>query len=139
MTTDDRGSSPDPPPPSNPQKSPTVINLPGDSIATFLVGITRNVWRLESALERSRTRGEAISDEIWAMVERMQEELQGLGLRTDDPSGQSYTPGMRVEIARLEPGGSGKLVIKRTVLAGVSLNGVMLRPANVIVGKEKTP
>ena len=132
------GHASDPTPASLP-KSLTPANLAqsGDQVASFLVQITRGIWSLESAVERSRTRGEPISQEIQATIERLQEDLESLGLQVNDPTGQTYEPGMRVEIAHLEPGGSGDLMIKRTVLAGVSLNGAMLKPASVVVGREE--
>lgn len=121
-------------------KSPFTANvaLPdGDKLVSFLVQVTREVWRLEWAVKRSRTRGEPISDEIQVTVERLLEDLESLGLQVNDPEGQTYTQGMRVEIAHLEPGGSGSLVIKRTVLPGVSLSGAILKPASVVVGREE--
>jgi len=122
---------------SNPPRA--AIGTPSaDELASFLVQIAREVWRLGSAIERSRARGEPVSDEIEATVERFQEELQSLGLQISDPVGQTYEPGQRVEIAHLEPGGSGDLLIKRTVLPGVILKGTMLKPASVVVGRKDT-
>lgn len=112
--------------------------LSADQVTSFLVQITREVWRLGSTIERCRTSGEPVSDEIEAAWERLQEELQSLGLQANDPVGQKYEPGQRVEIAHLEPGGSGDLLIKRTVLPGVILNGTMLKPASVVVGRKDT-
>ena len=116
-----------------------AATLAEGQLVSFLVQITREVWRLGSAIERSRIRGEPASDEIEAAWERLQEELQALGLQANDPVGQKYEPGQRVEIAHLEPGGSGDLLIKRTVLPGVTLNGTMLKPASVVVGRKDTP
>jgi molecular chaperone GrpE (heat shock protein) len=112
--------------------------ISADELASFLVQVTREVWRLESAVEKSKTRGELVSDEIAATLDRLREELESLGLQASDPVGQTYEPGQRVEIAHLEPGGSGELLIKRTVLPGVILNGTMLKPASVIVGRKDT-
>lgn len=136
-------SSPDPDPERIPEGRPKSARshanvLPADQVTSFLVQITREVWRLGSAVERSRTRGEPVSDEIEATLERLQEELQSLGLLASDPVGQTYEPGQRVEIAHLEPGGSGDLFIKRTVLPGVILKGTMLKPASVVVGRKDT-
>ena len=115
-----------------------AATLAEGQLVSFLVQITREVWRLGSAIERCRTRGEPVSDDIEAAWERLQEELQSLGLQANDPVGQTYEPGQRVEIAHLEPGGSGDLLIKRTVLPGVILNGTMLKPASVVVGRKDT-
>ena len=123
---------------SGPPNPPAGV-LSASQLTSFLVQITREVWRLGSAVERCRTRGEPVSDEIAATLERLQEELQSLGLEASDPVGQTYDPGMRVEIGHLEPGGSGDLVIKRTVLPGVVLNGAMLKPASVVVGRIDSP
>jgi hypothetical protein len=120
-----------------PERGTEVKELPAN-LRTFLIGVTREVWRLGWAVERSKTRGESVSDEIEATLERLREELESLGLEASDPVGQTYEPGQRVEIAHLEPGGSGELLIKRTVLPGVMLKGTMLKPASVIVGRKDT-
>ena len=137
MTATDRGSPENPLPTGSP-KSPIVANLSGDQLVSFLVQITRGIWRLGSALERNRTRGEPVSEAIQGMVEHLHEDLESFGFQVNDPAGEPYAPGMRVEIAHLETGGSGDLVIKRTVLPGVSLNGAMLIPASVVVGREES-
>lgn len=135
-----RDHDPEPAPAIRPKHSSTASGLlSADELVSFLVQTTREVWRLGSAIERSRTRGEPVSDEIEAAWERLQEELQALGLQANDPVRQKYEPGQRVEIAHLEPGGSGELLIKRTVLPGVILKGTMLKPASVVVGREGTP
>lgn len=136
-------SSPGPDPQRIPDGRPKSARshasvLSADQVTSFLVQITREVWRLGSVIERCRTRGEPVSDEIEAAWERLQEELQSLGLQVNDPVGQKYEPGQRVDIAHLEPGGSGDLLIKRTVLPGVILNGMMLKPASVVVGRKDT-
>ena len=143
MTTSDlnapRGRAFEPPPAAI-TKSPIAAKMtlsPGE-VTSFLVQITRGIWRLESAVERSRARGEPISQEIQVMIEHLHEDLESLGLQVNDPAGKTYEPGMKVKIAHLEPGGSGSLVIKQTVQAGVSLAGQMLKPASVILGREKT-
>jgi len=124
---------------TQPSNVSAPISLAGEKIVSFLVQITREVWRLGSAVERCRTRGEPVSDEIAATLERLQEELQSLGLEASDPVGQTYDPGMRVEIAHLEPGGSGDLLVKRTVLPGVIWKGTLLKPASVVVGRNDAP
>ena len=143
MTTSDRGAPEGhafEPPPSALRKSPIAakLALSGDQMASFLVQIARGIWRLESSVERGRTRGEPISQEIQVIIEHLREDLELLGLQVNDPVGQTYEPGMKVEIAQLEPGGSGSLVIKQTVKAGVSLAGQMLKPASVVLGREET-
>lgn len=129
---------PEPIPAARPKaSSAATVRLSADQLVSFLVQITREVWRLQMAIDRSKGHGEMISDEIQASVERLRQDLESLGLQASDPVGQTYDPGMRVEIAHLEPGGSGDLVIKRTVLPGVILNGTMLKPASVIVGRKE--
>ncbi len=120
------------------ERGTNVHELTRENLKPFLIGVTREVWRLGSAIERSKTRGEPVAEEIEATLERLREELESLGLEATDPSGQTYEPGQRVEIAHLEPGGSGDLLIKRTVLPGVMLKGTMLEPASVIVGRRET-
>ena len=142
MTTHDRGSPKDhafdSPVASHPKISTAgKIALSGDQVASFLVQITRGIWRLESAVERSKIRGEPISQDVQATIEHLHEDLESLGLQATDPTGQTYEPGMRVEVAQREPGGSGNLMIKQTILAGVTLNGSMLKPASVVVGREE--
>jgi molecular chaperone GrpE (heat shock protein) len=143
MTTSDRGPPEDHGferiPAARPKASrAATLRLPADQLASFLVQITRETWRLQMAIDRSNDHGQTVSDEIQASVERLHQDLESLGLEASDPVGQIYDPGMRVEIAHLEPGGSGDLVIKRTVLPGVVLNGTMIKPASVIVGRKDT-
>ena len=142
MTTNDQGPPEDHalrPRRTVPPKSVVSANLAlaGDQLVSFLVGITRGTWRLESAVERGKNRAEPISKEIEAAVVALQDELQSVGLQVNDPAGQDYETGMRLEIAHLEPGGTGDLVIKRTILPGVSINGSPLIPASVVVGRGK--
>ena len=128
------------PPPDPFPKSPALdkINIPRDQLTSFLIQITQGVWRLESAVERSRIRGEPIPQEFEVTIERIHEDLESFGVEVNDPAGKTYEPGMRVEVAQLEPGGSGDLVVKQTILAGVSFNGAMVKPASVVIGRRVT-
>lgn len=116
----------------------TLVRLDHEELISFLIEITRDVWRLESSLTRSMER-QAVSPEIEASIERLKQDIQSFGLEANDPVGQAYDPAMRVEVAQLEPDGIGDLLVKRTVLAGVSLRGLRLQAASVIVGRRQQP
>jgi len=115
-----------------------LVALDQEELISFLIEITRDVWRLESSLARSMDQ-QAVSPELGASIERLKQDLQSFGLEANDPVGQAYDPAMRVEVAQLEPDGIGDLFVKRTVLAGVSLRGMRLQAASVIVGRKQEP
>jgi hypothetical protein len=116
----------------------TPVSLDQEELISFLIEITRDVWRLESCLTRTMER-QAVSPELEASIERLKQDIHSFGLEAYDPVGQAYDPAMRVEVAQLEPDGIGDLLVKRTVLAGVSLRGMRIQAASVIVGRKQEP
>jgi molecular chaperone GrpE (heat shock protein) len=109
------------------------------SIATLerlIVEICLDVWQLSRAIERLRTQNAAIPDEITSAVRRLEQDIEAGGLKIDDPIGETYEHGMRMDVVQVMPGDEGERRVIRTVRPGVRLGGRILRPASVVVGRS---
>jgi hypothetical protein len=105
-------------------------------LQTFLVNVARDVDGLRSVARRCAERREVLPDTLKALIERLEQDIELIGLKTIDQTGQRYDAGMKCEIAQLEPAGEGDLFVQRTVAPGVSLGGDVLVPPTVVLARR---
>jgi hypothetical protein len=112
------------------------IHVDAAQLRGFLVNMARDVDGLRSVARRCAESGDELPATLNALLERLEQDIELMGLNTIDPTGQRYDTGMRYEIAQLEPGGEGDLFVQRTVAPGVTLGGAVLVPPTVVLARR---
>ncbi len=104
----------------------------------LIVSVARDLWRLRMSIEKAADQGEIVPKGVTAAVERLMEDLEVAGVDLVDPRGQLHAEGALYEIALVEQGGDGTLLVSETVSPGVRRNGVLLaRPTVILSHKER--
>jgi len=102
-----------------------------------LANIAINAWRVERRIVNPETREpkegmQMIHRDICAIREVLEKQM---GLEIKDPIGQTYDPGMALNVVASEPmAGINKEIIKETIKPTIIWNGQFLQIGEVIVG-----
>lgn len=122
---------------------PELQTLPRIS-TDFFVALVDELWRLKGRIDRLADDGRA--DESARPLRdshrRLGELLESVGVTIADYAGQPYVEGTRFDIAYMSDGTdpSEPLVVRETLRPGVFWQGVLIRPAQVVLGqRERNP
>ncbi len=107
----------------------------------FFVALVDELWRLTGRIDRLAADGRA--DENVRLLRdshrRLGELLESVGVTIVDYSGQPYVEGTRFDIAYMSDGTDPgePLVVRETLRPGVFWQGVLIRPAQVVLGQSE--
>jgi hypothetical protein len=98
--------------------------------------LATRLWRVRQNLEKPGS-GEPF-DEVqrgYRHLERLFSNLERLGIRVVDKTGEFYDPGMALKIVSSEPmDGIGREVIKETIEPAIYRDNRLIQQAQVVIG-----
>jgi len=100
----------------------------------FIVDIVRDYWRITQACDRAQDAQSASIATIRSLLDHLGETLSLANIEISDPVGTPYSPGLKLEIFSVQPGGDAPTILE-TIQPGVSIDGYLYARPQVIVGK----